>query len=355
MIINNQPSSNPIVLKNQGNVKQEKGLDLDLLKPLMSDGVSLSTQQDTAVPEKSWHFQLMTPDVMKAAGLKGGDTKSVTILHTNDEHDPHFDKFPQEVALMKSREGVHGDANTLNVNTGDNTYESFNDKPGPQFFGPVPEFFKAMNLEYWTPGNHEFQHGGKYLQDEIIPQIPCPTLLGNVTFKSGGKSIDGTKPFEIADVNGVKVGIIGLTTPKHKTKAHPNVGFDVNVESVASAAAKYVPQAKKAGAELIVIISHEGVNRCTDAASSVPGIDVIIAGHDHETVQSPKEIKNPDGRTTLVVEAGSHGKYVGDLTMQVSPATKEVVSVDYNLYSTSSVKPDAEALAILDKYNKNSR
>jgi len=334
---------------------KEGGIDLNALSAFMDkDAVSIG-QKDTDVPEKHWHFQLAEPTVdgvLKGAGLKGGSsTTTLGIIHTNDEHDPNFERFAGESAVIKKREKVYGDENSIIVNTGDVTYESFNDKPGPQFWGPVPEIFKAQGMEFVVPGNHEFQHGGKYLEDNLLPKLDAQVLLGNITYKSSGKALEHTKPFVIQDMGGVKVGIIGLCTPKMATKAHPKVGYDVRVDSIQSAAAKVVPEAKKAGAEVIVIIAHEGINRCVDAASSVPGIDVIVAGHDHQALQEPKEVRNPDGRKTIVVEAASHGKYVGDVSLEIDKNTKQVVGVDYKLFPTSKGEKDPQVMDIVNKYN----
>ncbi|MEQ8187611.1 MAG: metallophosphoesterase [Candidatus Eremiobacterota bacterium] len=333
---------------------KEGGIDLNALSAFMDkDAVSIG-QNDTDIPEKHWHFQLAEPTVggvMKAAGVKGGGSPvTIGIIHTNDEHDPKFEKFAGEAAVIKKREKVYGDENSIIVNTGDVTYESFNDKPGPQFWGPVPEIFNKVGMEFVVPGNHEFQHGGKYLEDNLLPKLDAQTLLANITYKSSGKALEHTKPFVIQDINGVKVGIIGLCTPKMATKAHPKVGYDVRVDSIQSAAAKVVPEAKKAGAEVIVIIAHEGINRCVDAASSVPGIDVIVAGHDHQELQDPKEVNNPDGRKTIVVEAASHGKYVGDVSLEVDPHSKQVVGVDYKLFPVSKGEKDPDIQDIVNKY-----
>jgi len=309
-------------------VSKEK-INLDVLSVFMNkDAVSISKTPDTDIPEKQWNFKLGEPtiqNVLKGSSMvtKAADPVTIGIIHTNDEHDPKFTKFSGEAAVIKRREKVYGDPNSFIVNTGDVTYESWNDKPGPQFWGPIPEIFKSSGTEIFVPGNHEFQHGGKYLEENLLPKLDAQVLLGNITYKSSGKPLEHTKPFVIEDVNGVKVGFIGLCTPKMATKAHPKVGYDVKVDSIQSAAAKLVPEAKKAGAEVIVIVAHEGINRCVDAASSVPGIDVIVAGHDHQELHDPKEVRNPDGRTTIVVEAASHGKYVGDVSLEAQAVTQK--------------------------------
>jgi len=356
MKISGQNTSKQIVSPGK-NTSKKQNIDLDAISVLMdNDAVSISNEKiDPHTPAKHWRFQLSEPTVdglLKGSGT-GSKSSGVefSILHTNDEHDPKFNKsFPKETTLLRQREKFHGDENSFLVNTGDLTYEGSNDKPGPQFFGPTAEILNSQGIEFLVPGNHEFQHGGRYLEEEFLPKLDATVLLGNVKFKDTGKPLENTKPYTIEKVNGVNVGIIGLSTPRQATSAHPHVGYDINTTSIQQGAAKLVPEVKKAGAEVVVIIAHEGVNRCVDAASSVPGIDVIVAGHDHQKLHDPKEIKNPDGRTTLVIEAGSHGKYVGDLTLEVDRGSKKVVSVDYKLFETANVEQDREVMEIVNKY-----
>ena len=339
--------------------KKDSGIDIDLLSALMpGDGVSLSQKKiDTDKPEKEWYFQMSEPTIgnlLMAKGLKSESAPpvEVSIIHTNDEHDNKFNKIAGEAAVVKSREKFYGDENSFIVNTGDISYEGSNDEPGPQFFGPMADAFNSMGLEIFVPGNHEFQHGGKYLEEDLLPKLDAQTLLGNVTYKESGKPLEHTKPYVVQEMNGVKVGFIGLTTPRQATSAHPHVGYDVNVQSLRSAASDLVKKAKADGADIVVILSHESVGRVKELGSSVEGIDIIVAGHDHKTLNQPETVKNPDGRNTLVVEAASNCRYVGDMNLEIDPKSKEIIGVNYKLFSTGSVQPDPEVSAIVEKYKK---
>jgi 5'-nucleotidase / UDP-sugar diphosphatase len=339
--------------------KKDSNIDMDALSALIpGDGVSLSQSKvDPDKPDKEWYFQMSEPTVGNLLMVKGLKCESappveVSIIHTNDEHDNKFDKIAGEAAVIKSREQFHGDDNSFLVNTGDVSYEGSNDKPGPQFFGPMAEAFNSIGMEIFVPGNHEFQHGGKYLEEEFLPKLDATTLLGNVTFKDSGKPLEHTQPYVVKEANGVKVGFIGLTTPRQATSAHPEVGSDVNIQSLRSSASALVKRAKADGAEVIVILAHEGVGRVKELASSVEGIDIIVAGHDHKTLNQPETVKNPDGRNTLVLEAASNCRYVGDMNLSIDPKNKEVIGVNYKLFSTQGVQPDPDVAAIVDKYKK---
>ncbi|HPZ07426.1 MAG TPA: metallophosphoesterase [Candidatus Eremiobacteraeota bacterium] len=335
------------------------GIDMDILSVFMpSDGVSLSQKKvDPDKADKEWYFQLSeskVSDVIKGKGIK--DTSSppveISIIHTNDEHDNKFEKLPKEATVVRNREKFHGDENSFIVNTGDVSYEGSNDQPGPQYFGPVAEVFNSMGLEIFVPGNHEFQHGGKYLEEDLLPKLESAVLLGNVTYKDSKKPLEHTKPYLVQEMNGVKVGFIGLTTPRQATSAHPDVGYDVNVQSIRSAASNLVKQAKADGAEVVVILAHESVGRMKELGSSVEGIDIIVAGHDHKTLHKPETVRNPDGRNTLVVEAASNCRFVGDMTLEVDPKSKEIIGVNYKLFSTEGLQPDPEVSRIIEEYKK---
>ncbi|RJR12099.1 hypothetical protein C4588_02735, partial [Candidatus Parcubacteria bacterium] len=336
-------------------VPDNREIDMDVLSVLINnDSLSVSQKKiDPDVPDKEWYFQMGEPsfgNVTKGSGYKGGNSEpvEVSIIHTNDEHDNKFNKVAGEVTVLRNREKFHGDENSVMVNTGDISYEGSNDQPGPQYFGPMARVFNSAGMEFFVPGNHEFQHGGKYLEEELIPELNAKTLLGNVTYKKDGKPLEGTKPYAIEEVNGVKVGLVGLTTGRQATSAHPDVGFDVRVESLQSAARKLVEKAKADGAEIIVVLAHESVGRMKEFAANVPGVDVVVAGHDHKTIHSPEKVKNPDGRDTLVVEAASNCRYVGDMTLEVDRNSREITGVNYKLFSTENVEPDPESQKIID-------
>jgi len=352
--LNKTTISTPPVKKAEA---KDTGIDMDVLSVLMpNDGVTVSQQKvDPDVADKEWYFQMsetVMQNLAKGEGLKGSSAQPVHIgiIHTNDEHDSNFSKLAKEASVVKSREGFYGDENSFLVNTGDVSYDGSNDEPGPRFFGPVADAFNAMGMEILTPGNHEFQHGGKYLEEEFLPKLDATVLLGNVTYKDSGKPLEHTKPYVIQESNGVKVGFVGLTTPRQATSAHPDVGYDVNVQSLRSAASDLVKRAKADGADLIVILAHESVGRVKELGASVPGIDIIVAGHDHKQLNQPETVKNPDGRNTLVIEAASSCRYVGDMDLEVDPKSKEIIGVKYKLFSTEGVKPDPQVQKILDDY-----
>ena len=124
------------------------------------------------------------------------------------------------------------------------------------------------------------------------------------------------KPFVTRDINGVKVAIVGQAFP-YTPIANPRYfvpewTFGIQEEELQ----KRVNEARGKGAKVVVLLSHNGMDVDLKLASRVTGMDAILGGHTHDAVPQPVEVKNPGG-VTLVTNAGSNGKFLGVLDLDV--------------------------------------
>jgi 2',3'-cyclic-nucleotide 2'-phosphodiesterase (5'-nucleotidase family) len=122
----------------------------------------------------------------------------------------------------------------------------------------------------------------------------------------------------IKDANGVKVGFFGLTHPTGSSVVDPG-----------PPAAAAVAALRAAGAQVVICVSHFGMDSARALAGSLSGIDVVVNGHDNAVLGQPEAVAQPGGGTTLIVSAGCHYRYVGRLQLQVVGTTVSVV--DYAL------------------------
>jgi 2',3'-cyclic-nucleotide 2'-phosphodiesterase (5'-nucleotidase family) len=137
------------------------------------------------------------------------------------------------------------------------------------------------------------------------------------------------------DANGVKVGILGLTT-QSKLLAGPKPCV---IESPTDAAQAAVAALQAAGAQVIVAISHAGMYQARTLAATVPGIDVIVNGHDNALLDQPEVVARPGSGFTWIVSAGAHYGWVGRL--RLSWTGSGVNFVDYALTPVdASIMPD---------------
>ncbi len=157
------------------------------------------------------------------------------------------------------------------------------------------------------------------------------------------------KPYVIKNVNGVKVAVIGQAFPytpiANPQRFIPDWTFGINDESMQEVVDQVREQEKPA---VVVVISHNGMDVDLKMASRVSGIDVIFGGHTHDGIPQPSVVKNPGGKT-LVTNAGSNGKFLGVMDLDVRKG--KVEGYRYRLMPVFSnlLEADAEMFRYIEK------
>jgi S-sulfosulfanyl-L-cysteine sulfohydrolase len=156
------------------------------------------------------------------------------------------------------------------------------------------------------------------------------------------------KPYVIKEMNGVTVAIIGQAFP-YTPIANP--GWQVSSWSFGireDDLQKQVNECRAKGAQAVVLLSHNGMDVDLKLASRVTGIDAILGGHTHDGVPVPTMVKNATGQT-LVTNAGSNGKFLGVLDIDVKD--KKVAGIQYKLLPVFAnyLPADKDMLALIDK------
>ncbi len=200
------------------------------------------------------------------------------------------------------------------------------------------------------------------LGEERVKQIIEKDFAGTGTGSSGSHRIDFIaqnvktrdfedpvfKPFVIKEMNGAKVAIIGQAFPYTPiANPHwqvPNWTFGIQEAELQ----KQVNEAKAQGAQAVVLLSHNGMDVDLKLAGRVTGIDAILGGHTHDGVPKPTLVSRTDGQT-LVTNAGSNGKFLGVLDIDVSQG--KVKAVNYRLLPifANMLPADREMQAYIDK------
>jgi len=168
----------------------------------------------------------------------------------------------------------------------------------------VIELMNAMGFDAMVVGNHEFDYGQEVLKKRI----------GAAKFPVLGANVEGfppLKPYTIKQVAGLRVGLIGVTTPDTPVTTHPKNVAGLKFISPETAVKKYLP-AVRPQADLVVVLSHQGLEADRDLAAQVPDIDVIVGGHSHTRLEKPQVVNR-----TIIVQAWEHAKTLGvlDLTL----------------------------------------
>ena len=223
---------------------------------------------------------------------------------------------------------------------------------------PVPKVLNEMNYDIFVLGNHEFNFGMKAL-DEILKDIKAKKLTANFYHKKNDKRyIDATT---IIEKDGVKLGIIGLSTPM-SAKFEEDTGNlkDMKFTSPTEEARTQVEKLKAKGVDAIIAVTHMGIENennipdtgMRDVINAVDGIDVVIAGHMHKDVPS-ETIKN-----TLITEPHRYGTVVSevDLTFDINDKKEvKLVKKESKTVPVKELEADKKIAEIYKPYHEKLR
>ena len=186
----------------------------------------------------------------------------------------------------------------------------------------------------------EFTLGDQRVR-EIIDKLGFPFLAQNVRDTEFEEKV-----FEASHVferNGVRIGVVGQAFPftpiANPRWMFPNWSFGIREREIAAE----VEALRSGGADLIVMLSHNGFDVDRKLAEKVPGIDVILAGHTHDAIPQLTKVGQ-----TLIVASGSNGKFVSRLDLDVQD--KKIANFSYRLIPifSDAIAPDPAVRAAIE-------
>ncbi len=282
-------------------------------------------------------------------------TDTITILHVNDTHSTLAPIGPRDQNLNGTLGGAARaatliederaeDPDLLLLHAGDISV-------GDLFFNryfQVPEltFMKMMGFDAMTLGNHEFDITPAALLGSLQNVFPSPgdafPLLGANVDASAIPDLDAyIYDYTTREIGPVKVGIFGLITPETNILSQPSpVVIEDDVQEIMNIAATAAGNLRNVeGCDVVVLLSHMGVEFDKALATTVPGIDIIIGGHDHYKFDTPIPVPNPLGKITWIAQAGSNYMYVGKMKMTVD-SDDNISLISYSLIPLNENIPE---------------
>lgn len=313
-------------------------------------------------------------NIVQAEGeMAGQSTIKVQILGANDLHGKidvtstvatrpglSFGRADYLAAYLRQREADN--PNTFIVHSGDMIGGS---SPVSALLQdePTVEIMESIGFDVGTIGNHELDEG----IDELLRIVNggqhengtdnydgmnFPLIAANIEYKDSGELVFA--PYEIKEVDGVKIGFIGVATITTPANVMPAGIASLVFTDESEAIDKYVSELQAQGVEAIIVIAHVSGEQDGDSVKgAIAGIannindevDVIYSGHSHTRVDGLVDNK-------LIVQAWEYGNAIADIDLEIDPVTKDVVSKSAEIVEViqGQIEPDAEVAAILEKY-----
>jgi 2',3'-cyclic-nucleotide 2'-phosphodiesterase (5'-nucleotidase family) len=286
----------------------------------------------------------------------GGESVEISLLHFNDFHsqiDPYSGPGGNEqgglARLAATADSLRALRPSLLLCAGD----AVQGTPYYNFFGGEVEVtaLNLMDLDAFVLGNHEFDQGipalwqmvGKAGFPILSANLFVPDSMAGVVFQADARLFPATShlvsvpseedrneftpprlrrlafPYAVFEAGGVRIGMIGATTEDFDRVVISSVSRHVTVEAAAASLRPWVDRLRPQ-CDLLVVLSHCGVDADSLLAARVPGIDIVVGGHEHLSL--PHGLLVPNGNDnglggTLVLAAGSRGDYLGHLVLRV--------------------------------------
>jgi len=206
---------------------------------------------------------------------------------------------------------------------------------------------KLLGVDLMT-AHWEFTYGAERVKEIVTKDLKGRTEFLAQNIKTTDFEDQVFSPYSLRIINGQAVAIIGQAFPytpiANPRWLVPEWSFGIRDEGLQ----KLVDEVRGKGAKAVVVLSHNGMDVDLKMASRVRGIDAILGGHTHDGIPAPAIVSNAGGKT-LVTNAGSNGKFLALLDLDVGPAG--VKDYRYRLLPIFSdqLKADADMQALIDK------
>ncbi|MGR1580516.1 thiosulfohydrolase SoxB [Thalassobius sp. S69A] len=189
----------------------------------------------------------------------------------------------------------------------------------------------------------EFTLGSERVR-EIVADLPFAALGANIYDAEWDEPAEDFAPYKMFERGGVKIAVIGQAFPympiANPRWMFPEYSFGIRDERMQ----EVVEEVRAAGAELVVMLSHNGFDVDKKMASRVQGIDVILSGHTHDALPEPVLVGD-----TIIIASGSNGKFVSRVDLDVREG--RMMGFRHKLIPIFSdvIEPDAAVTAVIDE------
>ena len=316
-----------------------------------------------------------------SAGCSGkkGTEFTLTIMHTNDAHSV-YGGFTANGLLCYEALCEGGKGGSVRVQQAVRAVRQ--ETPDALFFNagdlyqgslywvahkevmPV-SMLDAMEYQATIPGNHEFDDGcGPMLNQARTSKTPM--LAANLSFDAPREGAESIKPWLTLERVGRKIGVVGIAHPETPNLSSPcaEARFTDAAETLRTA----VKELESLGVNIIIAITHIGLENDKRLAQAVDGVDIIVGGHSHSLLSNtlsgsegtyPAIEHSPEGKPVIIVTASTAFQYLGRLDVSFDKAGvptswqgEPITLDDSTLAALNAPAPDPGLIRIMEEYSE---
>ncbi|MFT4287605.1 bifunctional metallophosphatase/5'-nucleotidase [Nocardioides sp.] len=307
--------------------------------------------------------------ILAIAPAEAADAVSIRLLNINDFHGRIDTNTTAFATTIEQERAEAGEDNTLFLSAGDNVGASLF-ASSIQDDDPTIDVLNALDLQTSAVGNHEFDKGMDDLTDHIEENADW-TYLGANVYESG-TTTPAMQEYELFEVDGVTVGVIGAVTEETPSLVSPagiaDLDFGDPVEAVNRVAAELTDGDDSNGeADILVAEYHEGASEGSDESDldtqvalgtafadivndTSAAVDVIFTGHTHMEYAWDAPVPGDSTKTRPILQTGSYGENVGEVDLTYDPDSDEVTAyAAQNVARVTTADTSYERVAEVDE------
>lgn len=276
--------------------------------------------------------------------MQSGDGKVTIgqfhILHTNDLHSD-FKRWAKVTSCLEQRRSqLAGEVLLFDIGDHADRVDPLTESSSGR---ANVTMMNQVGYHGVTIGNNEGITFSKIDLEQLYEDANFPVIIANL-FDENGRRPSWVKPFNIITLkDGLKIGVIGLTIPFYSF--YKTLGWEIMdpflvIESL-------IKDLRKE-ADVIILLSHLGLNYDEQIAKQFEGIDVILGGHTHDVLLEGKRVNE-----TLIAQAGKFGKFVGQVSISYDLNERKVRNVEAVCHPVEPYKINENTEKMITQLAKN--
>jgi 2',3'-cyclic-nucleotide 2'-phosphodiesterase (5'-nucleotidase family) len=291
------------------------------------------------MPMKNSFFLLFSILFLSAVSGVAGELKKITILETSDIHsqvdsDSKPGIFRLAAALDSERKKAGGADSCLVIDCGDILQGSRQGSLSRGEFGV--KFLNELKYDAWIPGNHDFDFGSERIL-KAFNDTEAADIAANLYFDNKRMTL----PWKVFVKNGVRMAVIGMTTPNLDKWHWGNKEEGYSSGSISEALDEILPAIMAAKSDMIVLAVHQGGfqgdksdSNISRIASKYPQIDLILGAHTHQEVPGENL-----GVSSWYVQPGSYGATLAWIDVKVDVKKHKTVKIESKIINVAGASP----------------